>query len=643
MKIDYTSTRITTDVTAPTIAMGIDLSGMNHVMAILSNLYSNPALAVLREYATNARDSHVAAGNKEPILVTTPTNLDPQLTVQDFGVGMSYDDIVKTYSRYGSSTKRDDDEQVGAFGIGSKSAFTIASQFTVTGVKDGERNVVLFSLQEDNTPILQVLHTAPTTAPNGVTVSIPISNPDEMLKTVKAFFYAWRPGTVLVDNKEPANLWSEPDVLHLPGGVYVKPADKNLYSYSRVTTMNVVMGAVVYPVEQHGLERFIHKGATIYVDVPIGAVDLAPSRESLKDSAKTKEAVEEAKARFRFGLQASEDAEKATVQGKEQRAVRCRIWGRRKGIDENNGNWGTQAHAWGLQSIPADKATEHLLVAVLDHATALEVKHVRQYLIVTGCDTEYKQNLVRNRRERWTKEYRQKGRLIVYPAVGDAARYEWFSYGFADSNIASVDYKTFKTEAATLYAKATPSVSTYNCKVGDGSPQCLPLDQVQALAAKRRTIILTTRCWNGFLRGLDDTNLQIQLTGRQSMATAQARFPGWVSEADVRKELEDRAVAALTPEQSAVLATSATINGSLRIALDKLDATKLQDPRLRRVAEQIQSYRTIPAVIKNLRVDTKAAEAEAEWLDKRWPLLSMLNVYVWTPELAAAVEDYVNA
>ena len=37
--------------------MSIDPAGMAHVMSVLTNLYADAPLAVLREYATNARDS----------------------------------------------------------------------------------------------------------------------------------------------------------------------------------------------------------------------------------------------------------------------------------------------------------------------------------------------------------------------------------------------------------------------------------------------------------------------------------------------------------------------------------------------------------------------------------------------------------
>jgi len=49
------------------------------------------------------------------------------------------------YARYGASTKRGTNDQVGAFGLGCKSAFTLGQQFVVTAVKDGQRTVALFA------------------------------------------------------------------------------------------------------------------------------------------------------------------------------------------------------------------------------------------------------------------------------------------------------------------------------------------------------------------------------------------------------------------------------------------------------------------------------------------------------------------
>jgi HSP90 family molecular chaperone len=152
--------------------MSIDPQGMAHIMGVLTNLYSDAPLAVLREYATNARDAHQAARVTRPVEIGLPTALDPILRVRDFGAGLSEQDIMGVYARYGSSTKRGCDEQVGAFGLGSKSAFTLAQQFVVNSVHDGWRTTVLFALRADGVGSVSVLHRGRTADPSGVQVEI---------------------------------------------------------------------------------------------------------------------------------------------------------------------------------------------------------------------------------------------------------------------------------------------------------------------------------------------------------------------------------------------------------------------------------------------------------------------------------------
>jgi hypothetical protein len=59
--------------------MSFDENSLSHLMSILTDLYSDPALAVIREYSTNALDSHVEAGNTDPIEVILPSMLNPSL------------------------------------------------------------------------------------------------------------------------------------------------------------------------------------------------------------------------------------------------------------------------------------------------------------------------------------------------------------------------------------------------------------------------------------------------------------------------------------------------------------------------------------------------------------------------------------
>ena len=53
--------------TGQSIEMSIDTNSLAHIMSVLTNLYSDPEMAVLREYSCNARDSHLAVGQTRPI------------------------------------------------------------------------------------------------------------------------------------------------------------------------------------------------------------------------------------------------------------------------------------------------------------------------------------------------------------------------------------------------------------------------------------------------------------------------------------------------------------------------------------------------------------------------------------------------
>src|SRR5579862_6090082 len=94
--------------------------------------YSNKELAPLREYSTNARDSHIASGMPyRPIEITHPTVMEPELKIRDFGKGLTIDQLEEIYFKYWKSTKRNTNDQNGCLGIGAKSAFAYAPFYTV--------------------------------------------------------------------------------------------------------------------------------------------------------------------------------------------------------------------------------------------------------------------------------------------------------------------------------------------------------------------------------------------------------------------------------------------------------------------------------------------------------------------------------
>jgi hypothetical protein len=274
--------------------MSFDPAAMGTILDMLTNIYSNPDHAVVQEYSSNAIDSHIEAGNTGPILITSPTQFSPIFTVQDFGVGLSEEEVLNVYARYGASTKRETDEQIGAFGIGAKSAFAVGPQFVVTAVKDGWQTIALFALNEDGAPTVNIMSSTQTDEPNGVKVEIGVRDVQAVSHAIASQFPTWKPGSVLVDGVEPAFVWNELD--ELTPSVHFGWREDHINTRHEAWT--VVMGGISYPLpdavinslpnRQLNVVRTVQQSrARVYLTVPIGAVDITPSREALRVTDKT--------------------------------------------------------------------------------------------------------------------------------------------------------------------------------------------------------------------------------------------------------------------------------------------------------------------------------------------------------------------
>jgi hypothetical protein len=271
--------------TGQSIEMSIDTNSLAHIMSVLTNLYSDPEMAVLREYSCNARDSHLAVGQTRPIEITLPNNFEKFLVIEDFGLGLSIDDITEIYSRYGASTKRGTNEQTGMLGLGSKSALTYATQFTMTAVKDGVRSEVLISVKVDGSGKMEVMDTVTTTEPNGVRITIPTAPQNNFAEKARKFFQYWADGTVLVNGEQPETIGNLTD---LGDGMYLTDTVRSWQT--REQNDIVVMGGVPYPLPseyKNKLENVIRHYAVFYV--PMGDVDFVPSREEMNLTPRTKD------------------------------------------------------------------------------------------------------------------------------------------------------------------------------------------------------------------------------------------------------------------------------------------------------------------------------------------------------------------
>lgn len=276
------------------IEMSVDAASMAHVMSILTDLYSDPTMAVIREYSTNARDAMIEAGNGDnPIEVTLPNGMSPYFKVRDYGVGLSVEDIRNIYSKYGASTKRSTNEQVGMLGLGCKSALTYTQQFTVRSVKDGMVALVAISRTENGSGVMEVVNVSKTDESNGVEISVPVGRSNDFSWKAEEFFRYWEPGTVLVNGAPPKSFVE--DCVKISEDLYIKHGTNNDY---------VVMGNVAYRVtSENPLYKrgngygYYNRNFGVVAIVPIGSVNFTPSREDLhytKHTLDTIKAVQEA-------------------------------------------------------------------------------------------------------------------------------------------------------------------------------------------------------------------------------------------------------------------------------------------------------------------------------------------------------------
>lgn len=303
MKTEERSFEVVSTMQGEKITMGIRVEDMAHIMSIMTDLYKNRLLAVIREYSTNALDAHVEAGVSLPIEITLPSNLDPTLKIRDYGTGLDTKDIEEVYSQYGRSTKRDTNDQVGMLGLGCKSALTYGNQFTVTSVKDGKRISVLISREEDGAGTMMPLgDPIDTDEANGTEVMVAIQRGDigRARDLAADFFQYWKEGAVLLNGTPAARF----EGLKLSDSMWLKEGQREDV---------IVMGNVAYPATLPIQQGYPARQFHLIVYTPIGTVKPTPSREALMDTKMTNDTLAKVTVEFKTNMKGAiqREADKA--------------------------------------------------------------------------------------------------------------------------------------------------------------------------------------------------------------------------------------------------------------------------------------------------------------------------------------------
>ena len=270
------------------IGMSLDLDSAQILMQMLSkNLYSDSIGSTIRECASNALDSHRRAGCDEPVIVSFKRNNQAntyEFAVEDFGIGLDADDVRNIISKYGKSTKRNSNTELGMMGLGFKAPLAYSSSFYFVARKDFmERKYMMYEGEDTNS--IDLLYEKPTAEPNGVKVIVPVDYSDRYqfhnkIKEQLAYF-----DNVYFD-VEPMGSYN------VPNDFTIHRAEHFQYSQIAMNSdMHLCLDNVSYPIdwEKLGIERIRMKMALRF-SLSDGLFP-TPNREAIRYTKEAKETI----------------------------------------------------------------------------------------------------------------------------------------------------------------------------------------------------------------------------------------------------------------------------------------------------------------------------------------------------------------
>lgn len=243
--------------------------------SLLSGMYSDIYLGIIRELVANAHDSHIVAEKTNvPIEIHLPNALEPWLTIRDFGTGISHKDIYSIYTKYFESTKTNTNTQAGCFGLGSKIFLAYSDNSTIYSIVDNVKRIYNVFFNASGVPSISLMSQEKTDECNGLSVQIPVKTQD-FDKFTNATYRACR----FYDVK--------PNIL---GGKIDWNVEKSQFSgsfwqsYVSINQSIALMGNVSYPIDTYQLSyenQDIARKAGLVINFNLGELEITPSRESL--------------------------------------------------------------------------------------------------------------------------------------------------------------------------------------------------------------------------------------------------------------------------------------------------------------------------------------------------------------------------
>ena len=259
---------ITSSIRAEDLGMALD--------AVSKNLYSNPIGSFVRELVSNGVDANRANNSAELVKVNIYKEGNTwYFQVKDEGKGMTPEHFTNVYMRWFNSDKRDNNEDIGGWGIGSKSPLSYKESYELTTVADGYEYEYII-VRQSPAPTATLLVERPTNKKSGTTVRIEIDEKDlfklyQECKKQLIYF-----NNVYIINEE---YYYENNFQIIEADLFKVRTDSFPYG----NEMHIVLGQVSYPINWNFLGV-----SPIYIPVGlkfnIGELPVTLSREEINYS-----------------------------------------------------------------------------------------------------------------------------------------------------------------------------------------------------------------------------------------------------------------------------------------------------------------------------------------------------------------------
>lgn len=331
------NTGVTTKSNTTKEYMQVDVKSASKVSSLLINNYSS-VVTPIREAIVNGLEAiegiddgfvHVTLksevmANSNKIFGTSDSDGSYSIIIEDNGIGMSHDFVTNRYLKLTNSTKDDDINAIGGFGIGAKAIMSISTHTVIRTVKDGEATVVVLGI-DSNGVTQEVSPPIAVDEPNGTRVTAAVSYPtyDTIKQNLGKEFLSYldedTPVMVFESNDMGTSVINYDNVMGAknniksvttPSGVVVHfQKNKDCYEgwyhqNDRKEAFKVRVAGMPYPVSSHmaeelsgasnnlassyfGAVRPVYNGRTIVLDIPARDVVVSSSRESIVDTPET--------------------------------------------------------------------------------------------------------------------------------------------------------------------------------------------------------------------------------------------------------------------------------------------------------------------------------------------------------------------